>query len=400
MQHLFRIGFLTPEYPTEAYTGGIGSYVRQMAYSLYRLGHSTCVLLPVRSGEGLSWDGPIPIHKLAVTGLVSHLPQPLGKRSGLVFARRLVRLAEKLGLDLLEAPDFAGMTAFLSLVKPARLHVVVRLHCCTAICRSLANDVSASKSNSIRVQLQDYLEKRAIQTADLVTAISTATVDQTKRMLRLSREDFRVTPNPVNDGLFSLTSKTDADKPLVLFVGRLQWLKGPDLLIRCLPTLLQHHPNLRLCLVGKDTNTAPGGVSMLAYLKSLFPERISSHVEFTGFLEPEKVLKKYQTATACVFPSRWEGFGLVAAEAMACGKPTIVTDAGGFMDLISDNKTGLVVKSEDPNSLAFAIDRLLSDSQLCARLGAAARAEAASRFCGNVVAQSTAEVYRSAIAHV
>src|ERR1700693_6377272 len=139
-----RIGFLTSEYPTEGYSGGIGSYVRQMANSLVELGHSVFVVLSVPSGEGVTWDGPIPIHRVAVPEFVSRLPEPLARCSGLIFARRLAALAEKLNLDLLEAPEFAGLTAFLNLVKPPRLRVVVRLHTCSAICRSLDNHAPAS----------------------------------------------------------------------------------------------------------------------------------------------------------------------------------------------------------------------------------------------------------------
>ena len=77
-----RIGFLTSEYPTEGYSGGIGSYVRQMANSLVELGHSVFVVLSVPSGEGVTWDGPIPIHRVAVPEFVSRLPEPLARCSG------------------------------------------------------------------------------------------------------------------------------------------------------------------------------------------------------------------------------------------------------------------------------------------------------------------------------
>jgi glycogen synthase len=399
VEHPLRIGFLTPEYPTEAYSGGIGSYVRQMAHSLVKLGHSASVLLTVSSGGGgLKFDGPVPIHLIGTSEFASRLPVPLGKCSGVIFARRLAVLAKKLNLDLLEAPEYAGLTAFLNLVKPPGLHVVVRLHTCSAICRSLDHHPIASIKSRLRHRLQDWLEARAIQTADSVTAISNATVDLTKRTLGLGRDDFQVTPNPVNDLFFSPTDAGPvSSEPLVLFAGRLEWRKGPDLLMKALPTLLEHHPNTRFCFAGGDTNTGPAGTSVLAYLSSLIPEQARARVEFTGFLTSERLVKKYHEAAVCVFPSRWEGFGLVAAEAMACGKAVVVSDTSGFRELITDGVTGLFAKGEDPQALASTVDVLLCDSHLRQTLGAAASEDASARLHGRAVGKSILRIYREAM---
>lgn len=390
-----QIGFLTPEYPTEAYSGGIGSYVRQMARSMVALGHSASVLLCVPSGESVTWDGPVPICRLAVSDMASRLPRPLGKPSGLIFARYLAERSRDLSLDVLEAPEFGALTAFLSVVRPPRLSIVVRLHTCSSICRSLNGQAPTSPRSRLRAGLQDWLETRAIQTADSVTAISSAIVDFTRKMLRLRRDDFLVTPNPVNDLFFSRAPDGPASaEPLVLFAGRLEWRKGPDLFIKALPRLMELHPTARFCLAGGDTNTAPGGISMRDYLSSLLPEGASSRVQFTGFLTPEQLAKRYQESTVCVFPSRWEGFGLVAAEAMACGKPVVVSDTPGFREIISDRVTGLFAKPEDPQDLAASVNMLLCDSHLRQALGGAARDIAVTRFLGTAVAESMLDTYQ------
>lgn len=391
-----RIGFLTPEYPTESYSGGIGSYVRQMAHSLVGLGQSVVVLLCVSSNEGLTWDGPVAIHRVRTSRFAEHLPAPLGKRSGLISARQLARLAAKLRLDVLEAPEFSGLTAFLSLMAPPDLRVVLRLHTGSTICRSLDKHWTSSVKQLINNKLQDWLEARAINTANTVTAISQATVDLTRQMLGIHRNDFHVTPNPVNDLFFSGINEAQVTKePLVFFAGRLQWLKGPDVLIRALPLLLDRHPNVRLCLAGGDTNTAPGGNSMLTYLSGLIPEKARARVEFTGVLGPEQLLQRYHQATVCVFPSRWEGFGLVAAEAMAAGRPVVVSDAPGFLEVVRNGVTGLLTKREDPEDLAMTIGMLLGDSNRRKALGAAAGSVALSQFRGSIVAKEMMTIYRS-----
>jgi glycosyltransferase involved in cell wall biosynthesis len=399
-QRPLRIGFLTTEYPTQ-YGGGIGSYVRQMAHTLVNLGHYSCVLLCASPDSSLKWDGPVPVHAIGVPEDASRLPAFLGKRSGILFAgtRRLAEVVSEHRLDLLEAPEFLGLTAFLSLFRPSELRVVVRLHTCSSILRSLNGYHPASLRNRLKDSLQDWLERRAIHTADSVTAISTATVDLTAKRLRLRRHDFVVIDNPVNDMYFSREPDSSMSvEPEVLYAGRLEWRKGPDILIRALPNILRHCPNTRFCFAGGDTPTAPDGSSMHAYLSSLVPKDTMSRVEFTGFLRPEQLLEKYQQSAICVFPSRWEGFGLAAAEAMACGKPIVVSDTSGFREIVSDTVNGLFVKPDDPEDLAETIKALLCDSRLRQRLGAAARNTALTRFHSAAVGRSMLKLYREYVA--
>jgi glycosyltransferase involved in cell wall biosynthesis len=132
---------------------------------------------------------------------------------------------------------------------------------------------------------------------------------------------------------------------------------------------------------------------MLAYLSTLVPEQSRARVEFAGHLTQDQLLKKYHQARVCVFPSR-DGFGLVPAEAMACGKPIVVSDVMGSRDVITDGETGLVARGDDPASLACAVDRLLSDTLLREKIGAAAQQFAREHFHGSVVAKSMVDVYR------
>jgi glycosyltransferase involved in cell wall biosynthesis len=399
LERPLRIGFLTPEYPTEGLSGGIGSYVRQMAYSLSHLGHSVFVLLWAARPQAPAQDGPVTVCRVGVSGLVSYLPQPLGRSASPGFARHLASLARELKLDLFEAPEFFGVTAFLHDVKPRTVPVVVRLHTCFSIVRSINKGYPTSIRHRLRDRLVYWLERRAIVKADSVTAVSGPTVDLTRKVLRLPRDDFYVIPNPVHDLFFSpAATESNSDDPVILFVGRLEWLKGPELLVKALPYIVSGHPNARLHLVGRDTDTGPGGTSMLAYLSSLVPEPLRDRVAFLGCLSPEQLVRAYHQAAVCVFPSRWEGFGLVCAEAMACGRPVVVSDIPAFRDMVSHGTTGLIVKGEDPEAFSSAVNTLLCDSGLRTRLGASARQAALERFQGSKVAQSTLRIYHKALA--
>lgn len=393
-----RIGYFTPEYPTQAYTGGIGSYVRQTAQSMVDFGHSACVLLWGRPWGERLWDGPVLVYGVGKPGLAPELPKQMGKSASLVLARRLSKSARSLNLDLIEVPEWGGATAFLGPVKPRGLAVVVRLHTCSAISRLANNTKPSTFRKRLDFMLEDWLESRAISTADAVTAVSRVTVDLTRKLLRIPRDDFYVIPNPVGS-LFWKTIREDRSlpNPSVLFVGRLEWRKGADLLVRAIPAILDQHPTARLILAGSDTGTGPGGCSMLSYLNSLLPDELRSQVSFLGHVEPTRLAGLYHQATVCVFPSRWEAFGIVCAEAMASGVPVIVSDAEGFRELVEDGETGLVAKGEDSKALAAEIIRLLSDTSLGARLARAAHAIALERFEAGTVAKSMLRVYRGAL---
>ena len=393
-----KIGFVTTEYPTEGFTGGIGSYVRQMANSLTGLGHTVYVLLYDTSSEGLSWDGPIAIHRFRASGPLSGLPWPLGKGASLLLARVLAKLASDLDLDVLEAPEWLGLTAFLSLVKPPKLRVVVRLHTCSSIIRRTNRSRPASLHERIDYVRRDWTEKRAIQTADRVTAVSKAIGGETQNALGLATANFRIVPNAVKDSAFTPSDEAKVSGiPVVLFVGRLEWRKGPDLLIKAIPTVLQQHPNVIFRFAGLDTRTGPENSSMKAYLESLLAEKCWANVEFCGHLGPAQLEEVFRSATLCVFPSRYEGLPMVCLEAMARGKAIVTTDLPGFCELIADGESGLIVKAEDAEALAVALVKLIPADQLRTKLGDNARDIARTHFNSTVVATSMLDVYRDSM---
>lgn len=391
-----KIGFLTTEYPTEGFTGGIGSYVRQMVQSLAGLGHSVFVLFHTSAAEGISWDGAVPVYKFHASGFGSQLPWPVGKGASLVFARRLAKLANQLDLDLLEAPEWLGLTAFLGLVKSEKLHVIVRLHTCSSIIRSSNNSRPTSLRERIDNVRRDWAEKRAIITADTVTAVSKSIGAQTSSALHLAKADFEVVPNSVNVSA-QRQSNAEAGRPVILFVGRLEWRKGTDLLIRAIPSVLRAQPDVLFRLAGLDTLTAPGGTSMKEYLQQLLPTGAASNVEFCGHLGPTQLENMFCEASVCVFPSRYEGLPMVCLEAMARGKAIVATDLPGFCELISDGENGLITKSEDPQDLASALVRLIADAPLRDKLGHAAHKTAQEGFDSTVVADSMLRIYRDLV---
>ncbi len=115
--------------------------------------------------------------------------------------------------------------------------------------------------------------------------------------------------------------------------------------------------------------------------------------EAVGFVPHEDLSEYYERAAVVCVPSRREGYGVVAREAMAHGRPVVATAVGGLADAVEDGVTGLLVPPDDAAALREAIERLLGDSGLRARLGAAARARAAEQWTREEAGRALAEVY-------
>ena len=150
------------------------------------------------------------------------------------------------------------------------------------------------------------------------------------------------------------------DGPVLLFVGRIQPLKGADLAVETLARLST--PRATLLVVGGPSG--PEGEAELARLQQLVEELgLEARVRFVPPQPHDRLATYYQAADVCVVPSRSESFGLVALEAAACGTPVVATDVGGLRYVVDDGVTGYLVDGRDAADFAVPVDRILqSDS--------------------------------------
>jgi glycosyltransferase involved in cell wall biosynthesis len=160
------------------------------------------------------------------------------------------------------------------------------------------------------------------------------------------------------------------EPPHVLYVGRLSEEKG----VRELAQATEGIPRV---VVGDGP------------LRHLFPDAV-------GFVSPSRLGSYYERAAVVVCPSRREGYGVVAREAMAYGRPVVASAVGGLRDAVEDGVTGLLVSPGDPVALRAAIERLLADANLRRRLGEAGRDMARLEFSWGAATEATIEAYRHA----
>jgi D-inositol-3-phosphate glycosyltransferase len=162
---------------------------------------------------------------------------------------------------------------------------------------------------------------------------------------------------------------------LILFVGRIEPLKGVDTLLRALALLAQRHsewlPELNVAIIGGDPSQGQQAENAeMARLHALRAELgIRDLVTFLGAKDQDTLHYYYSGAEVVVVPSHYESFGMVALEAMACGTPVIASEVGGLAFVVRDGATGFHVPQRDPEALAAKIELLLSDPVLRMRLG-------------------------------
>jgi len=163
-----------------------------------------------------------------------------------------------------------------------------------------------------------------------------------------------------------------APAPTLAFVGRLRRYKGVDWVLRALPAVRARVPGVRLEIIGD-------GPFMAALERQAERLGLGPAVVFLGFLPAAEKTRRLQAAWAVLQPSPKEGWGLTVVEAAACGTPAVATDAPGLRDSVRRDETGLLVPFADDGAMAAAIVRVLTDTELRARLSRAA-VQWASRF--------------------
>jgi D-inositol-3-phosphate glycosyltransferase len=189
------------------------------------------------------------------------------------------------------------------------------------------------------------------------------------------------------------------DEHIVLFVGRLQPLKAPDVLLHAVKELLATdgglRGRLRVVIVGGPSGARPEPVAELAKLASGLG--LADVVDFQPPVDHDQLADWYRAASVCVVPSYNESFGLVALEAQACGTPVVASAVGGLRTAVADGVSGLLVSGHRPHDYARAVHRLLSAPRLAGRLAAGA-VEHAGRFSWAATAAGVLDVYRQALA--
>jgi D-inositol-3-phosphate glycosyltransferase len=240
-------------------------------------------------------------------------------------------------------------------------------------------------------------ERLVARRADRIVVATSHERDLLAQRYGARPEDIAVVPCGVDLDVFHPMDKDTArkqlgladDERIILFVGRIEPLKGIDILISAAAQLHEEADFFHAVIVGGDARAE----TRVRELKSLATNLgVEHHVTFVGAVDHERLPLYYSAADVCVVPSFYESFGLVAVEAMACGTPVVASRVGGLVTTVRDGETGYLVPWRCPEPFAERLDLLLRNDELRASLGGAAR-EAVQRFRWSNVADAMDGIY-------
>ena len=350
------------------------------SYSIYRLLETARMFFYGR--EPLSFFKPLNFYEMATSraGLFSVMAA-----FSVRAYQKLAELADEHRFDMVH--DVQGLGYGILLIKANGIPVVANIHHPLQVDR--ANSVRQARDMSGKLQwLRFYpfwMQEIVARRIDRIITGSQNSARSVAKEFRLPRERIAVIYDGVDTDTFRPV-ETSKERGLVLYVGNSDDRnKGARYLVEAM-ALLKNNDGLHLTVVDRLTAWT---VPTLAHELG-----IADRVTLTGRIPRDELVRLYNSCEVFVSPSLYEGFGLPAAEAMACGAPVVATTAGAFPEVIEDGQSGLLVPPRDAPALADAIERLMKDSYVRRKLGQEARRRISEHFSWRKTAVRTFALYQ------
>ena len=385
--------FVSQELPPETGWGGIGTYVDILSEALVAKGVEVHVLSVVEGQPESTKDvGGVIVHRHSLPRIRGsrRLPPETWRRTWLPVT--VARLTRRLGLhpDVVECPEWSAEGLALGL--RSEFPLVVRLH---SSARQLFPYTGQGRRwQGLDGRISAWLEETSARRGNVV--ISTrSNLDEVAARMKLDERALHAIPYPVR--LPQPAPMPGNGALRVTFVGRLEPRKAPEIVLRAAPRVLAEVPDARFTFVGRDA-TADGAPSSTAWLQREAERLGVAHaVELTGQLDGAGVERELRRATVCAFPSRWESFGNVVAEAAAIGRPVVASSIPPFQELVEDGISGRIAPTDDAGAWAAALIELLRDGERAAAMGQAGAARIAGISAPERVADLTLAAHEHAI---
>ena len=357
-------------------TGGMNVYVRETARELARMGVAVDVFTR-------SQNASIPrVAELGEGARVIHLPAgpqaPIAREAlhrhlpEFVEGVEAHRWAEGIDYDVIHAHYWLSGVAGLELRERWGVPLVQMFHTLGRLKNSVAQG-----PDELEPELRIAEESRVVAAADRIVAANVVERAHLVWHYGAAAERIAVIPCGVDTELFQPMSQAAAKDllelppdPMLLYVGRLQPIKGLETLLDAMARL---GGAARLYIVGGDSDEPDPGDTASGHARELRSRvavlGLGERVCFIGPQPQRRLRLFYAAADATVMPSYYESFGMVALEAMACGSPVVASRVGGLTTTVKDGVTGYLVTEGDPSALAERLELLLHDPETRARLG-------------------------------
>jgi D-inositol-3-phosphate glycosyltransferase len=285
-----------------------------------------------------------------------------------------------------------------------RRHGIPLVHTMHTMARVKNSNLGAGQP--IEPDVRERGEAAIVHGADMLTANTIDEAAELRSHYGARLEQIMIVPpgvdlhtfHPCNQPKSRAHFGVPQDIQVILFVGRIQRLKAPDVLIKAVAELVRRDPRrrdqLQLIIIGGPSGSDPGWSKTLGPLA--IDHGIADMVDFRPHSVRSELFRWYCVSDVVAVPSYNESFGLVALEAQACGRPVVATDVGGLRHTVRDGYSGLLVNGHDERSWADALAAVLDDHDERTRMGANAAAHAAT-FSWDNTAAATLQAYRAAM---
>ena len=398
-------------YRSNPYSGGQGIYIKFLSKALVDAGHSVDVI----SGEpypelddsvrliklpGLNLfeaDNHVtalrPRHLLSYTDffewfsmLTGGFPEPY------TFGRRLVQYFKQHRPDYDIVHDNQSLCFGTLQLQKMSVPIITTIH--HPITSDLRIALQSAETWKLRLLIKRWysflkMQKRVVKQLDNLVTVSHASRRDIATDFAIAETKLNIIHNGIDTSVFRPIPAIEPDEFNVMATASADVpLKGLDYLIRAISILANEIPELKLTVLGKlkeDGKTA----------KLIRQLGLENRIHFYSGLSSQEVAELYAKASCAVVPSIYEGFGLPAGEAMACGVPVITTNGGALPEVVGD--AGITVQTRDHIALADAIRTLLGDSNLRHTLAAKGRSRILELFSWEVAASDMLQLYREVV---
>jgi glycosyltransferase involved in cell wall biosynthesis len=409
-----RIGFFVWEYPPRL-VGGLGTYAEYITREFVELGHDVSVFTlndgTLKTKEVMRG---VEVHRPLIADASNVFPMLVtddlkrwGKNirffndifiynvlSSTKFLNSLIK-KEGYSFDLACVHDWLSCISGLIIKNESKIPVVFHVH-----------STEWGRSGDTGSEVVSHLERATGQNADAIVTVSNAMQDDLVKH-GWPQNKINVVWNGVDPDEYNPKGckKEDVSKVrmnygipkdwnMLLFLGRLTWVKSVKNLIQALPMVLKDYPKTKLVILGKGEEQ-----SDIIEMANRLGVKDNIVYRFDFVPEDERILH-YAAADMCIFPSVYEPFGIVSLEAMSMAKPVVVGARGvvGFREQVissGPDQNGLHVNGEDPSDIAWAIRETLSDPQRAQLWGENGRKRVIEYFTWRKAAEQTLETYKN-----
>jgi MMP alpha-(1->4)-mannosyltransferase len=396
-------------YRSNPHSGGQGVYLKNLSRALKDLGH----FVEVISGPpDPQLDSGVPVYRLPCLDLYN--PKDIFRIPTLKELSNPINLIEWLGVSTMGFPEpfTFGIRAYLFLRNKFHKYDIIHdnqslsygiwaiskfvptiatIHHPITVDRNIEIKAASSLWNKLK-QMRWYsfigMQKQVAGRLLRIITVSKSARDDISTDFKVPQDRFNIVPNGIDTNLFFPMPGVKREKDRIIVTNSADTpLKGLSYLLRAVAQISKKR-KIKLIVIGSPKKKS-GIVKLIKELE------IENSIFFTGRIDNQQFVREYAKAALAVVPSVYEGFGLPAGEAMACGVPVISTTGGALPEVVGN--AGIVVPPADSDALAKAITKLLDNPDMARSLAAAGYKRVQENFTWKRAAKKTVEAYREAI---